>query len=168
MENNINFWIENSDKLNHQLFMFVMGFLYSLSFILGVSYKAVNIYCYFILYPLSFSLFLKSKVKYLILLSSLLFFIIPNFEALSVLYFDKSVGFLNWSASLIDSNYIDISIYLCVYVPIILYVPFFIYRFGFKIFIRTLLVITFLFLLYLIFLYPNVKTLLISLLYYIK
>lgn len=168
MENNINFWIENSDKLNHQLFMFVMGFLYSLSFILGVSYKAVNIYCYFILYPLSFSLFLKNKVKYLILLSSLLFFIIPNFEELSILYFDKSVDFLNWSASLIDSNYINISIYLCVYVPIILYIPFFIHRFGFKIFIKTLLVIAFLFLLYLIFLYPHVKTLLVSLLYYIK
>ena len=75
MDNNINYWIEHSNSFLHQIFMIVMGCLYSLSFLAGISYKAMNIYCYLVLYPASFALFLKSNKKYLVLPATFLFFL---------------------------------------------------------------------------------------------
>lgn len=80
MDNNINYWVEHSDSFLHQIFMIVMGGLYPLAFLGGVSYKAMNIYCYFVFFPSSFALFLKSKKKYSVLLATFLFFLIPKIE----------------------------------------------------------------------------------------
>jgi hypothetical protein len=151
-------WITNSDLFLHQVFMIVMGFLYAFAFLLGVSYKAINIYFYFVFYPASFALFLRSPKKYLLLLATFIFFIIPKFEKISSLFFDKCVDFLIYSAQLFGSNYNNMSVYLCVVIPLLLYIPFLIKRFD----LRTLkhigaafLVVGFL---YFILIYPNFKS----------
>jgi len=161
---NINYWVEHSNLFFHQIFMIVMGALYAMSFVLGVSYKAVNIYCYFVFYPASFSMFLKSKVKYLILSSTLLFFFIPGFESLSSKFFDDCVIFLNHSAKVTHSNYINMSVYLCVVLPLLLYVPFLLWRFGKKMFLKILITFTLICFCYLLFIYPFFKPLLVTLL----
>lgn len=161
---NVNYWVEHSNLFFHQIFMIVMGALYAMSFVLGVSYKAVNIYCYFVFYPASFALFLKSRVKYLILLSSLLFFLVPGFELLSSNFFDECVVFLNYSARILHSNYINMSVYLCVIVPLLLYSPFYFYKFGKKVFIKTLSIFGIFIIGYLIIVYPFFKPLLVTLL----
>ena len=141
-----------------------MGALYAMAFVIGVSYKAVNIYCYFIFYPASFALFLKSRLKYLVLVFSLSFFFLPNFEGLSSAFFDQCVVFLNHCAKVYHSNYINMSIYLCVVVPLFLYTPFYLWRFGLKVFLKTILVISVLSLIYMIVIYPSFKPLLVTLL----
>lgn len=129
----LQYWVENSGSFMHQIFMIVMGALYALAYLFGVSYKAMNIYIYFILYPLSFSsFFLKSWKTLLFIPISFLFFYIPNYEVLSVSFFDECVVFLNHMASLYNSDYIKMSIYLCVLVPVFLYLPFVFYRYGYK------------------------------------
>jgi hypothetical protein len=161
---NINYWVEHSNLFSHQIFMIVMGALYAMSFVLGVSYKAVNIYCYFVFYPASFALFLKSPIKYLILLSTLLFFLVPGFESISSNFFDECVVFLNYSARVLHSNYINMSIYLCVVVPLLLYIPFYLYKFGKKVFFKTLAILTVITIGYLLVIYPFFKPLLVTLL----
>jgi len=165
---NINYWVEHSNLFSHQIFMVVMGALYAMSFVLGVSYKAVNIYCYFVFYPASFALFLNSKFKYLVFIPTLLFFCIPGFEGLSSNFFDQCVIFLNHSAKIFNSDYIKMSVYLCVWVPLLLYAPFYFYRFGAKIFIKTLGVLTITTIMYMLIIYPLFKPLLISLLDLLK
>ena len=158
MDSSINYWVEHSDLFFHQIFMIVMGTLYAFAFLFGVSYKTINIYFYFVFYPASFSLFLKSKKKYYIILATFLFFLIPKIENRSSFFFDRCVDFLNYSASLFGSNYINMSVYLCVVIPILLYVPFLIIRFDFKTLKyigATLLVIG---LLYFLIIYPNFKS----------
>lgn len=125
---NLDYWLLHADSFLHQIFMIVMGILYGLAFIFSVSYKAINIYCYFVLFPLSFAIFLKTPWKFLFLPVSLLFFLIPNFEHLSIQLFDRSVDFLNWSAEIFQSNYIAMSVYICVLVPLLLYLPLIFYR----------------------------------------
>jgi len=142
--------------------MFVMGVLYAMAYVLGISYKAMNIYAYFVFYPASFSLFLKSKWKYAILGSSLLFFLVPNFEGLSVRFFDECVVFLNFMADKFHSDYIRMSIYLCVYVPLLFYVPFLYLRMTRKNFIKMIAIIGGLALIYALLVAPLIKPLLVS------
>ncbi len=115
------YWIINADSLFHQVFMIVMGGLYGLAYLLGVSYKAVNIYFYFIFFPLSFMFLQKGWKQYLFLPVSLVFFLLPDYEELSQRFFELSVGFLNYSAGVFGSDYIRMSVYLCVLLPLILY-----------------------------------------------
>lgn len=160
---NLQFWIDNADSLPHQIFMIVMGVLYAMAFVLGISYKALNIYVYFIVFPLSFALFLKNKWKFLVLPISFLFFLIPGFENLSVKFFDDCVVFLNYMAKNLNSNYINMSIYLCVFVPILFYIPFLIKYFGLQYFKYGMYILAVLGVIYMIFIYPNFKDVLISL-----
>jgi hypothetical protein len=140
---NLEFWIENSGSFMHQIFMIVMGALYALSFILGVSYKAVNIYMYFVFFPLSFSsFFLRGWKKLLFIPVSFLFFMIPNFESLSNQFFDLCVVFLNDSAEVFNSDYIRMSVYLCVAVPIAMYIFANLFRYGFKRFLIATSILT--------------------------
>lgn len=132
-------WIAHSDLLSHQIFLIFMGGLYALSYIAGVTYQTMNIYCYFVFYPATFALFLKSKYKYWVLPATLLFFIIPNIEQKSNDFFNKCVLFLNYTGELFHFNYIDMSVYFCVILPLVLYVPFVIKKFE----IKTLKIIAF-------------------------
>jgi hypothetical protein len=128
----INYWVAHSDSFLHQIFMIVMGGLYALAFVAGVTYKTMNIYCYFIFYPASFALFLKSPKKYLVV-------------------------FLNYSAGLFGSNYTNMSVYLCVVIPLLLYVPFIIKRFDMKTLKYVGVSLLVLGLLYFVIIYPNFK-----------
>jgi hypothetical protein len=157
MDSSISLWVEHSDSFLHQIFMIVMGGLYSLAFVAGVTYKTMNIYCYFIFYPASFALFLKSPKKYLVLPATFLFFLIPNIEAKSSLFFDQCVVFLNYSAGLFGSNYINMSVYLCMVIPLLLYVPFIIKRFDMKTLKYVGVSLLVLGLLYFVIIYPNFK-----------
>lgn len=157
----IDYWIAHSDSFLHQIFMIVMGGLYAMGFLAGVSYKAINIYCYFILFPLSFALFLKTRWKYLFLPVSLLFFVIPGFEGISVNFFNHCVVFLNKTAETFSSNYIAMSVYLCVLVPLIIYLPFLFWRLSKRQLKISGLIFACLLLFYLIFIYPFFKDLLI-------
>jgi hypothetical protein len=104
-------WIAHSDSLFHQIFLIVMGGLYALALLAGFTYKTMNIYCYFVFYPATFTLFLRSNKKYFILLGTLLFFIIPNIEPTSAVFFDRCVDFINVNVRLFHSTYVDICIY---------------------------------------------------------
>jgi len=155
---NTAYWIAHSDLFLYQVFMIVMGFLYVFAFLFGVSYKAINIYFYFVFYPASFALFLKSPKKYLLLLATFIFFIIPQYEKISSLFFDKCVDFLNYCAQLFSSNYNNMSVYICVVIPLLLYIPFLVKRFELKTLKyigATLMVIGFL---YFLIIYPNFKS----------
>jgi hypothetical protein len=158
MDSSITFWVEHSDSFLHQIFMIVMGGLYALAFLAGVSYKVMNIYCYFVFYPASFALFLKSNTKYFVLPASFLFFLIPKIEIKSSYFFDQCVDFLNYSASIFGSNYINMSVYLCVVIPLLLYIPFLIVRLDLKTlkYIGAALVVTGV--LYFLIIYPNFKS----------
>lgn len=161
-------WIAHSDLLFHQIFLIFMGGLYALAYISGVTYQTINIYCYFVFYPATFALFLKSKYKYWVLPATLLFFIIPNIEQKSNDFFNKCVLFLNYTGELFYFNYIDMSVYFCVILPLVLYVPFVIKKFE----IKTLKIIAFVIFLisffYMILIYPFFKTGLIYLNSFIK
>ena len=151
-------WIAHSDSFFYQIFMIVMGALYALAFIAGVTYKTMNIYCYFILFPATFALFLNSPKKYWVLPATMLFFDIPCIENKSALFFDSCVDFLNYSAKIAHSNYIDMSVYLCVLVPLLLYIPSVIWRSDFKKLKIIGAVILVLGLLYFGIIYPNFKS----------
>jgi hypothetical protein len=150
-------WIAHSDSFFYQIFMLVMGALYALAFIIGVTYKTMNIYCYFILYPATFALFLKSPKKYWVLPATMLFFVIPGIENKSAVFFDSCVDFLNYSAKIAHSNYIDMSVYLCVIVPVLLYIPLVIWRSDLKTLKITGIVVLVVALLYFVIIYPNFK-----------
>lgn len=150
-------WIAHSDSLFHQIFLIVMGGLYALALLAGFTYKTMNIYCYFVFYPATFSLFLKSNKKYFVLLGTLLFFIIPNIEGTSCIFFDRCVDFINVNVRLFHSTYVDICIYWCVILPLLLYVPFVIKKFELKTLKYITIGILSLSFFYMILIYPNFK-----------
>lgn len=121
-------WIAFPILFFYQILMLLMGTLYALAFIIGVTYKTMNIYCYFILYPATFALFLKSPKKYWVLPATMLFLGNPDIESKSAVFFDLCVGSLNYSAKIAPFNYVDMSVYLCVIVPVLLYLPFVVWR----------------------------------------
>lgn len=124
------FWIAHADSLFHQIFMLFMGGLYALAMLAGVTYQTMNIYCYFVFYPVSFALFLKSKKIYTLMAVTLLFFAIPNLNKHCGVFFNHCVDFLNYTAKICNSNYIDMSVYLCVWVPLLFYIPFIVYTYN--------------------------------------
>jgi hypothetical protein len=103
-------------------------------------------------------LFLKSKYKYWVLPATLLFFIIPTIEQKSNTFFNQCVAFLNYTGELFHSNYIDMSVYLCVILPFVLYVPFVIKKFEIKTLKIIALVIFLISFFYMILIFPFFKT----------
>jgi hypothetical protein len=157
----LDYWIQNADSFIHQVFMIVMGILQGLAYLFRVSYEAINIYSYYVFFPLSFVLFLKTSWKYLFFPISLLFFLIPDFESLSAKIFLLSVDFLNWTAEIFNSDYITMSVYICVLVPVLLYLPFFIFKFNRKQLKYISLSLGCILLLYMLFIYPFFKDMLL-------
>ena len=154
---NINDWIAHADLLYNQLFLIVMGGLYGLAHLTGYTYETINIYCYFVFYPATFALFLKSIKKYLVLLGTLLFFIIPDVNGKSVLFFDSCVDFINYNVRLFHSDYVTVCIYWCVLLPLLLYVPFVIKKFETKTLKYIAIGIISFSILYIVLIYPNFK-----------
>lgn len=135
-----------------------MGGLYTLAFLVGSTYKTINIFCYFVFYPATFSLFLESKKKYLLLLGTLLFFIIPDIDGKSAVFFDSCVDFINYNVRLFHSDYVTICIYWCVILPLLLYIPFVIKKFEKKTLKYITIGIVSFSIVYMVFIYPNFKT----------
>jgi hypothetical protein len=157
---NLDYWIINADSFLHQILMIVMASLYEFAWILGVSYKAVNIYVYLILFPFSFSLLIKGWKKFLFIPFSLLFFLYPGFEKASVRLFNSCVNFLTYLAEYFNSDYITISVYLCVFVPVSFYIPLLIIKMSQRQLIYVLKSTFIVSVTYIILVYPNFKLLL--------
>ena len=151
-------WIAHSDLLFHQIFLIVMGGLYALAFLAGFTYKTMNIYCYFVFYPATFALFLKSNKKYLMILGTLLFFVVPNVDGMSAIFFDRCVDFINYNVRLFHSDYVTVCIYWCVLLPLLLYVPFVIKKFEIKALKHIAIGIISFSIVYMVLIYPNFKT----------
>jgi hypothetical protein len=162
----IQFWIDNANSLFHQIFMIVMGGLYGIAYVFGTTYNVINIFVYYILIPSSWIFLISKKTNSklnLISLGLLIGFIsLPNIKKNCDYFFQKSVDFLNWSADIFGSNYIDMSVYICVIVVGIIYlilIPLTLTRKTTKIiFIISVIV----FGLYMLIIYPNFKDLLIE------
>lgn len=110
----IQFWINNADSLFHQLFMIVMGGLIGMAILFGTTYNVINILVYYILIPSSWIYLLSRKttlwINTIYLLALLTFLIIPDLRKNSDYVFQRSVDFLNWTAEIFNSNYIDMSV----------------------------------------------------------
>lgn len=162
----IQFWIDNADSIFHQIFMIVMGSLMGTAYLFGTTYNVINIFVYYVLIPSSWIYLISRKTHYklnFISLGLLLFFIfLPNTRKNCDYFFQKSVDFLNWTADIFGSNYIDMSVYICVIVVGIVYLVLIILTLPKKIVKITLITFTTIFVLYLITIYPHFKDLLIK------
>jgi hypothetical protein len=161
----LTFWINNSESFSHQLFMIVMGVLFVSGKILGISYKAVNILVYFFLIPSSYVYIISrktSKFLNLILLVPVVYFIFLKNKvgALNSL-FDYSVIFLESFASYFNSNYINVSVYLCVYLVLFVYILLIGICYSRKVFITVMIALAVFFFFYFILIFPNFKEILL-------
>jgi len=121
------------DQLLNLVFLLVMGVLYALSMLFGVSYKLINIYAYFCAFPISLLFFLKSNLKYLFIVPLSIISIAILTESYSIYLFDSCVIFLNWAAAFINSNYMHVSVYICVFIPLFIYSTLLWLRYNIKI-----------------------------------
>lgn len=161
----IQFWIDNADSFFDQIFMIVMGGLMGIAVLFGTTYNVVNIVVYFILIPASWLYLISRKtspwINAVSVLTLIAFFIMPNIRGNCNYLFDKSVDFLNWSAKIFNSNYIDMSVYICVGAVAVVYlilIPLTLSKsFSKKAAITTAIILT----LYLIIIYPNFKEILL-------
>ena len=159
----MDYWITNADSFLHQIFLIVMGSLYGLAWLFGISYKAANIYCYFVLFPVSFALFLRGwKIKILIP-ASLLILLTPGFENFSRWFFDLCVDFVNYLVEIFSSTYVAICVYVCVLLPLLLYLPFVIVKVPRKKTMHFFAGMIALLSIYMILIYPNFRTFLVYL-----
>jgi hypothetical protein len=121
----IRFWIDHADSFLHQIFMIVMGSLYGLAFLFGTTYNVINIFVYYIFVPSSWIYLVSRKTSIWINSISVVllfaFLLQPNIRTNCNYFFQKSVDFLNWAAKIFGSNYIDMSVYICVVVIGIVY-----------------------------------------------
>ncbi|TXD48681.1 hypothetical protein [Polaribacter sp. IC073] len=158
---NIQFWIDNADSLIHQIFMILMGFLAYIASFLGTTYNVVNIFVYYLIVPASWIYLISKKttvwLNVLSIIGSIAFFIIPDLRKNCDYLFQKSVDFLNWLAIIFSSNYINMSIYICVLGISIVYLILIPLTLPLKTAKRVGVIIAIFFSLYLLFIYPNFK-----------
>jgi hypothetical protein len=84
----------------------------------GTTYNVVNIFVYYVIVPVSWIYLISKKTTIWLNIVSVIgfiaFFVFPNLRENCDYLFQKSVRFLNWTAEIFSSNYIDMSIYICV------------------------------------------------------
>lgn len=162
----IQYWIDHADSLFHQIFMIVMGGLQGLAYITGTTYNEVNIFVYYVLIPASWIWLISLKTsRWINLISVILLFtflLMPLAGYSHDFAFQKSVDFLNWTAAIFNSNYIDMSVYICVAVVGIIYLILIPLTLPKKLSKIILIVTGILFVLYMVLIYPNFKTLLLK------
>ena len=115
------------------LFDVVYQFLKWLSHTTGFTYREINVLAYFYLIPSLLIYLLERitnthylKIGFLIIaIVSLIF--IPDFETFSNHVFEASVTFLNWF-NVIGLDYVQASVVICVFVPIILIIALLYFR----------------------------------------
>ena len=121
----LQFWIDHGDSLFHQIFMIVMGMLIGLAHLFDTTYHVVNIFVYFLLIPATYIYLISRKTTpWLNCISGigfLTFIFFPNLRENCTILFNLSVDFLNWTAEIFNSNYIDMSVYICVVVCTLVY-----------------------------------------------
>jgi len=162
----LEFWIDHADSLFHQIFMVVMGGLYGIAYVLGTTYNVVNILVYYVLIPSSWIYLISRRTTiWLNAISGtllLIFVLQPNIRESCNSLFRISVDFLNYVADIFGSNYIDISVYVCVVIVTLIYLiilPFTLPKKITKYMLYTLLVGA---AMYLIFIFPNFKSILLN------
>lgn len=162
----IQFWLDNADSLFHQVFMIVMGGLYGIAYLCGTTYNVINIFVYYIFIPSSWIFLLSKRVNIKLNFISLGllfgFILLPDIRKNCDFFFQQSVAFLNWTAHIFGSNYIDISVYICVVAVGIIYlilIPLTLSRKNTKI---ILIISGIVFGLYMIIIYPNFKNFLLG------
>lgn len=153
----LQFWIDNNESLPHQIFMITMGGLYLLAYLLGTTYKVVNIIVYFLIIPSGYLYLLgkrtTNKLNFISLGMFTYFAFIPNKREFCNKLFDKSVDFLNYSAELFNSTYINMSVYICVYLLSFIFLILLIVNYKYYKILLTfclMLIIS-----YILFIYPN-------------
>ncbi len=103
----------------------------------------------------------RKTTKYINLISLLgvvgVFFI-PNFSQFCNFAFDKCVVFLNDVASLINSDYIRVSVYICVYGVLLVYLILLPICYSKKTTKKVLIVLAIIMAVYLLLIYPNLKS----------
>ncbi len=119
-------FIKHLASADYQLFAVVAGMLQVMAIITGSTYFAINIIVYYIVIPLSYVAYIGKKfvlpMAILCVVAIIGYRFIPNdYLATSKYFFDKSVEFLKYSGGLIGANYIQISVYICVYVALLPY-----------------------------------------------
>ena len=161
----LQFWIDNANSLFHQIFMIVMGGLYGIAYVCGTTYFVVNIFVYYIFVPSSWIFLISKKTSKKLNFISIGLFLgflsLPNIRNNCDYFFKKSVDFLNWTAKVFESNYIDMSVYICVIIVSLIYViliPLTLPKKTTKIILITSLILLGL---YMITIYPNFKKLLL-------
>ena len=161
----IQFWIDNADSLFYQIFMIVMGGLMGIAILFGTTYNVINILVYYILVPASWIYLVSRKtttwINIVSLIALIAFLAQPNLRGNCDYFFQKSVDFLNWSASFFNSNYIDMSVYICVIGVGVTYLVIIPLTVPLKTTKRIAMIITVVFTLYIIIVYPNFKNLLL-------
>lgn len=161
----IQFWIDNSGSLFHQIFMIVMGSLMAIAAIFGTTYNVVNILVYYILIPSSWIYLISRRtsiwINTLSVLTIITFALLPDLRKNCDYFFQKSVDFLNWSAKIFNSNYIDMSVYICVVAVALVYIILIPLTLP-KIVVKKIGIVTsIVFVLYMIVIYPNFKDILL-------
>jgi hypothetical protein len=161
----IQFWIDNADSLFHQIFMIVMGGLMAMAALFGTTYNVINILVYYILIPSSWIYLLSRKtsiwVNTISLIAIITFLFLPDLRKNCDYFFQKSVDFLNWSAEIFGSNYIDMSVYICVVGVGLVYLVLIPLTLPIKLTKRIALIFGVIFIIYMIIIYPNFKDVLI-------
>jgi hypothetical protein len=162
----IQFWIDNADSLFHQVFMIVMGGLMGIAYLFGTTYNVINILVYYVLIPSSWIYLISRKTNYKLNFISLglllAFILVPNIRKNCDYLFQKSVDFLYWTADIFGSNYIDMSVYICVIVAGIIYsilIPLTLPKKVTKIILITIAIV---FGLYMIIIYPHFEKFLLK------
>lgn len=161
----IQFWIDHADSLFHQIFMIVMGGLMAMASLFGTSYNVINILVYYILIPSSCIYLLSRKTSIWINIISIIalitFLLLPDLRKNCDYLFQMSVNFLNWTAEIFSSTYIDMSVYICIVGVNLAYLVLIPLTLPLKMTKRIALITTVIFTLYMIIIYPNFKDILI-------
>ena len=112
--------------MNRALFYLVSNTLNYISKLTGRAYTEINIIVYYILVPASWCLLMDVIFNFHYFTIAFLCFCAgfftrqQNFRAFSDKLFIKSVDFLN-SFNTLGSNYINSSVWICVFAPIFIY-----------------------------------------------
>ena len=112
------------------IFKIVYSILIWLSTITGLTYNEINIIVYYIIIPFIYFHLIDRllKIHYFkigwLALIVMSFFIMDSFKSFSNRLFQLSVDFLNWF-DIIGLNYVQASVVICVFVPIIVYLVLF-------------------------------------------
>jgi hypothetical protein len=121
----LNYWTEHTGSLFHQIFMITAGLLGGVANISGTTYNVVNIFVYYVLIPSSWIYLISRKTTpWLNIIPVILFsafFLPPDLIGRSDHLFELSVNFLKYTAEIFHSNYIDMSVYICIVIVAVIY-----------------------------------------------